>query len=316
MLHALRRGRDDHEVDDVALEDLSELVERSEHLARQLRGRRRAVEHEPGELVPPVRAREERLVQIEREVVGTDHRERPRVVPAAPRGARDEPDHDAAAAEQHPRDREVDADEEPRDVVLVQQEARGRDEQRLDADGTRHPEELAPDGARPVDVVHAGDRRGADPEEQRQGEERPVAGDRIQPRERCPGDTIAHGVRDRERDRDQREVHEAEPHRHGACLSLQHLLATPGDAHSTSALHRGKGTTRVRGPRRRLDPPVARCYSVAALSPPRPPTDAWVVVVNWNGAHLLGRAWTRSRGSPTRCTSSSWTTGRRTRARR
>ena len=42
------------------------------------------------------------------------------------------------------------------------------------------------------------------------------------------------------------------------------------------------------GPRRRLDPPVARCYSVAALSPPRPPTDAWVVVVNWNGAHLLG----------------------------
>jgi GT2 family glycosyltransferase len=33
---------------------------------------------------------------------------------------------------------------------------------------------------------------------------------------------------------------------------------------------------------------VARCYSVAALSPPRPPTDAWVVVVNWNGAHLLG----------------------------
>jgi GT2 family glycosyltransferase len=34
--------------------------------------------------------------------------------------------------------------------------------------------------------------------------------------------------------------------------------------------------------------PAGRCYSVADLSPPGPLPDTWVVVVNWNGAHLLG----------------------------
>ncbi len=33
---------------------------------------------------------------------------------------------------------------------------------------------------------------------------------------------------------------------------------------------------------------MGRCYSVADLPPPRPPPDTWVVVVNWNGALLLG----------------------------
>ena len=33
---------------------------------------------------------------------------------------------------------------------------------------------------------------------------------------------------------------------------------------------------------------MGRCYSVADLPPPRPPPDTWVVVVNWNGAQLLG----------------------------
>ena len=136
VLHPVGRGRDDDEVDDMPLEDLGELVERSEHLPRQFR-RGRAVEHEPGELVTPVRARQERLVQVEREVVGPHDRERPRVVPAAPHCVRDEPDDDPAATEERPRDDEIDADEEPRDVVLVQEEAGRSDEQRLHADRAR-----------------------------------------------------------------------------------------------------------------------------------------------------------------------------------
>jgi hypothetical protein len=99
------------------------LFGRSEHLPRQLRGRAVPVEHEPGELVAPVRARQERLVEVEREVVGAHDRERPGVVPAAPHGVRDDPDGHPAPGEQQPRGAEIDADEESRDVVLVQEEA-------------------------------------------------------------------------------------------------------------------------------------------------------------------------------------------------
>ena len=125
-------------------------------------------------------------MQVEREVVGPHDRERPRVVPAAPRCVRDEPDDDPAATEERPRDDEIDADEEPRDVVLVQEEAGRSDEQRLHADRAGHPEELARDRARPVDVVDARDGSSADPQQERQGDERPVPRDRVQPWERAP----------------------------------------------------------------------------------------------------------------------------------
>ena len=73
-----------------------------------------------------------------------------------------------------------------------------------------------------------------------------------------------------------------------ACL-LSILCHPPGDAplYTSPALREeNKGpSTRPGGA---LTLPVGRCYSVADLPPPRPPPDTWVVVVNWNGALLLG----------------------------
>jgi hypothetical protein len=160
------RHGEDHLVDDVVVEDLAKLGDRSENQLRLLVASALRVEDVASEQIAPFRVLLDRLDDVVGQVTRADHGEHLHVAAgAAGRVGHPAEDH-AVPYDECKGQREVGSEEEARNVLVQAEEEDGGDvDQRHGHERLRDATDLRPDRARAETVVEPEEPRACDPEQ-------------------------------------------------------------------------------------------------------------------------------------------------------